>query len=1742
MIISFAFAVAAEPLLVSETDGETTMSEAGVSVSEQPEAYVTKAEFMAITERLVKLYDGNPDELSEVENGDELVTRAFVVKTLYEAIESNDDFDKTAKNEVLAMIDVENGSENYKSAKSFLEWGIIEGTSEYACFGGDSLVMRYELALIVDRLLRPEERISAKYVLYGTNEPFYLIEDNIINTGVGGLNDGGSGWRIDYTGSYERGVKNTFNDTLDDYAREDCMSMSRWFQTQDKGIVMFEAIYKFVAGEDLEFQFLNSDEDVAFRFGWYGRMAFIGDVISEEISADSIIESDKTVRMKVEIDLTNNKIDLYAADKYVGSTSISDDVKKNICKINIVTATVHNENPLYVLGSFDFDQFYLYKSYLANDAFRADKIGATPRGYVVSNGTATVEKCQATDLGFGDTYSLRLSPNAVVERKLDFTCSENTAYTAYFIAYDGVRVSAMTKGYALMSVEARDGVLYYGENALTTYTDGVWQQVRFEIDAKSKTGSIKINGKSFEDENGNVIVYNLPKFKGVDGIRIIAGDEGTFADDLRVWKLYSYEDYVPTPSVLDTGSYTLSMSICNLWRNGNHFGWDYIDPYEEIRPITGYYDEGSPEAMDWEIKFLVEHGVTNYALCWYPTNNGSSANAALKTPRIMGEALHEGFFNAKYSDLMTFNLMFENTGYTASSLEDFKEHVFPMWIDWYFKDDRYLLTNDGTRVVLTVYNFVNWMNMAGDECARADATGNYEYQWTEGAPASQELLAWMNEQIKNAGIYRDGKQITGVMLNFGGAFNIESAYKAMKAAGGENMTIYTWGKNLNIASDLETQKEYATNHQQTALSAGIYFTAVATISFNDIAWADVRTNVMSPEDFEELLIFYRDSYIENTNNASGLVDFIQFATWNEFGEGHYFYPAETHTVTNVVSYNDDGSANRVSFEVNPFDYLDVIAKIFGSDYDTHHAQENQETLHVIPTDEQKARIGNLYVTDGRHKIVRDFLVDDIEAPVDILAAFDFRSDGNAGDASFAETNSDGDQYFKNLVSGLAALFGQKKYSTIDTEYNATFCETNVENARIKLSTYAIPGLSYDEFGEVLTNENGDKIKNDILLSDIDFIFLKYGIQETDEVSESGAGNGKFYFSVNYPEGTGRVYQGEEYYDESYGQYFEFEAPIGAEGAEIIIDPTTNAKWKEYMGMGAYLNSVSFVPTDMADRAVYLYDIRVCQGDPDQNRTQIIVDNHEYNLSSWGEILGETREEIYIAPAHHGGLYQLLHIVYDWDGTTLKLEAPDGSKMIFTVGSDMVELIPAEGATASRRTEQIPIAAYSVGDGDGTFSTYDGVPVIPLFYVLNKMNIKYIHDFDNEKLDIYVTSHIGFDSGIYFGNAEDTINALLPDSNPSFRSWSQAYSLEVAEDPENSINHAYMNPVGDDSAICLMTFDASRTYTLYYDYYLAGFVEKGATDRTNLTTDIDLQANNVRFYAYPRYSYSYINSDGEKKWTYVGSAPTDSYKAITEYNTWVHESYTFTVSDTLAQPEDQEEMDAVGALDISKRIAFGTGYFSIDGVTYCPVFYLDDVVLIKHELELPVENGNAEGSNADAFHVPSGSSDYFTHSIEVEELEDGTVNHYWKLTPAEGITSKWAYIVQEMEFEPGATYYFRLRAKVDTDSYGNDITDHKIQYNFRFFDIALHVEGHNECAHHDNLRGADNSVLTFDTGDDWQYAYGSFTVGMDYDKDACRSEITFYADPVRDADGNYVQSVGYMLDDIVFSTRPLSVVE
>ena len=395
---------------------------------------------------------------------------------------------------------------------------------------------------------------------------------------------------------------------------------------------------------------------------------------------------------------------------------------------------------------------------------------------------------------------------------------------------------------AVVELETRDGWLYANDRPLKAFKDNLWYDLRIEADMEAQRAVIKVSNQIVDT------VDFLVKTNYVDGIRFTNSGSVAFSlDDIMVYNLLDYD--VPEPVIPEgADDYTIGINVCSLWENGSHWGWATVTPHDDLKPVLGYYDEGLPETADWEIKYMVEHGIDFQAFCWYAGYSNSPLKSGAKH-------LDNAFLNAKYSDQMKFCLLWEAAnGARPADSAAFRNYYVPFWIENYFSNPNYMRIDN--KPVLAIFGANKLIDQFG--------TG------------LKDEFDYLREEVKKLGY--DGV----IILDCHGGRNDIAAY------GFDGWYAYNWGSN-----------GYSLGHNQNSNlnvknARDVYTVPTISVGFNDVGWHQTRNPLMTVSDYEKANKWVRDEYLPNRGaNAPSWSDgFVMLSTWNEYGEGTYLMPAE----------------------------------------------------------------------------------------------------------------------------------------------------------------------------------------------------------------------------------------------------------------------------------------------------------------------------------------------------------------------------------------------------------------------------------------------------------------------------------------------------------------------------------------------------------------------------------------------------------------------------------------------------------------------------------------------------------------------------------------------------------------------------------------------------------------------------------------------------------------------------------
>ena len=884
------------------------------------------------------------------------ITRSSAVRLFVNALGTTEFTSKTTADVVIP--DVLEGDANYAIIKSLYQAGILKGVDEYGYFLPDEpltdVQANYLITALTDESLRAAASVQTE--TYEVKRARYLIDDYKL-TDSGKLNVA-SGWILEDTANQPNQARvaedNKYVLDLNDNSSTGHVVISRDFDAVTGGIMCL----------DVQLQIKKNDGTAGLPDGV---RVYFTDGTSDNIFAELYSSNNKlwfkdaagavtdlglnlassnapAPFMRLLFDMDNHTAIVYWYGRQPMQINISSSVT-SVSRLYIGTSDAGTGISLRPLG------VHLYTDYLVNDTF-ADVGNAAITasdgrdGFTRSaGGTAIVDGGGSWNSGgtaYGSVpgsynwYNLKITAptgdDTYVQKSFPF--NRKVGGTVVFETYllmreadsNGVYVSLIGGGREIARVYTNNNAFWYNGTKLRDFTTDVWQLVRIEANLNTGKADIKIDGKKVAEgvdlqtwvEHADTIKIGMDNTTG--------SEKNFYVDDIKVFRLPEYSDYVPEPTPVQS-DYYLIMSVCNLWRNDAHYGWDLIAPFEEAVPYLGYYDEGETEEMDWEIKYLVEHGINVYRPCWFMPGNGSQQVPIMKPTQ--GYALIDGYMNAKYSDMIKFSILWENQGdsYDESSIdyEYFKNNIWKYWVEWYFTDSRYFTIDN--KPVLNIYKPDNFIAKAGGSTTNAKA-----------------LVDWMRSEITK---YKQD----GADSNFSGMIIIfdnesENGATNLKTMGADAADVYGFGP-LNYDATWQEKKHeavYDINHAK-----GVDFLPVVGPGKNAVPWDQGRTPLADKTSFKDVLSYIKNTYLPNHYGTTGWKSkYVLFDTWNEYGEGHYIMPTSLHG----------------------FDYLDAIKETFTS------STVSCSTTDVQPTPSQKARMGQLY-TGQRELIKRLWNVSDV---------------------------------------------------------------------------------------------------------------------------------------------------------------------------------------------------------------------------------------------------------------------------------------------------------------------------------------------------------------------------------------------------------------------------------------------------------------------------------------------------------------------------------------------------------------------------------------------------------------------------------------------------------------------------------------------------------------------------------------------------------------------------------------------
>jgi len=759
----------------------------------------------------------------------------------------------SAINSVVFVPDVPVGAMYADKILTLYNAGVVMGNDEYGCFSPDANIKRSECSAIINRVAIPENRLKKELSKFATKDAYTLVYNSGMSSSKEGIN---SGWVLDNRGGSAR-VTNTGFGAVGDVSEKYAACYVREFNYIDTGRLVME-LNLTSKDEGAFIQFRDVNENTVYMLKIVdGKWSIMGGDATYKALAPA---NGKTL-FRVVIDL----------DKGVSETIIDG--------VNCGEYKLHSNNILSLragidekgTGSLSIGEINIVVNYGMYDDFNL--FGVEPvYGWETSAEGVSISN---EELMFGS--------NGGTAKKTFNPVSGTVIAENYFIMRAGKDFS-INVGDAL-TVEAKEKKLIAGGKELYNLTQNMWYRLRVEADTAAGTAKVWLNGRvigTVNLANNGPVSYFAVNATGLTGI-----------DNVKVYEKINHKDYVPAPTTrASLDDYIVAMNICSLWRNGTHYGWSCITPYDDRKPVIGYFDEGVPETADWEIKYMVEHGIDVQAFCWY----GDNGAGPLKTP-YWGAQLHDGFMYAEYSDYMYYCLQWETSATDEFASPQFRNYVIPYWFENYFLDSRYLKVDN--KLVLSIYNIESL------------ATNRY---FGSQAKAKAEL-DYLEKKAKEYGF-------DGVIIVASGRPSSN-----MEALGVDGTYAYSWGED---GRKLEKNKQEITSAANA--SQKVHGIPTASVGFDSIPWHHLKYGLISYENWDTLLKWIKDEHLPNDKSKPSWAEkFVWLSTWNEFGEGTIIWPAGQQE-GNDFGYVDGVRKNLTNL---PEEHTDVVPSARQKDRVTH---------------------------------------------------------------------------------------------------------------------------------------------------------------------------------------------------------------------------------------------------------------------------------------------------------------------------------------------------------------------------------------------------------------------------------------------------------------------------------------------------------------------------------------------------------------------------------------------------------------------------------------------------------------------------------------------------------------------------------------------------------------------------------------------------------------------------------------
>ena len=810
--------------------------------------------------------------------------KRYEVATLFENAMPDGYF--TAQNTVETIPDVSEKQPYQADLLTLYRAGIVMGSDSYGNFFPENNITRAEAAAIINRVALPENRLSKTLDKISADDAYLLVTSRYahLNDNVTGIR---SGWSYDMRGSapQESYIGNYAG--LADISDTEGTAFIRELSTVTTGKVVLQtsvALTKDSDGVYVEYQ--NDAGDTVYRIetvdGAWKQLQADGSYVTLCELGDGTVN----YALQAEIDLDNHRATTYINYTDCGTYALCTPADKTELSSYRIATTAKSKASV---------QIGLIKMTVNYGVYEMFDFG--PNAVFAASGSGVPFDWTGSEQAYVSGSALYMPANTSASKMFSPVSGKVIAeFIVLLPNAESVSYTLKSGAKNIVSFTTDEKNFYVnGEKVYEDYYANLWYRLRFELDTDEQTMLVKVNGR-----NAATLAFG-DAATSVDNFVIANSDDTEVRfDTFKVYRYIEHEDYVPVP-VVPAGEedYIVGMNVCSLWVNDLHNGWDCVTPYDDITPVLGYYDELNPETADWEIKYLVEHGIDFQAFCLY----FNTSNGVLNLDNERNH-LFNGFMNAKYSDMSKFAMLWEaGNAQSPSNMDTWKKDWVPYFIENFFKDDRYMVIDN--KPILLVFGVEKLAQRAG------------------GTSVVKQMFDYLEEEVKTLGF--DGMIYVA---------NNVSPSSDVTAMGFDVTSAYNW----SVAGySLEVNKSSNTTNAKNAEKLGMYTIPTISVGFNNIGWnaSGARHPMMTMEDYAAAQKWVKDEYLPTYAKEDWQKNFVMLSTWNEYGEGTYIMPTA---------------------DERGFGYLDVLREAYTD-------EKADASLNTVPTAAQRARINRLFPQD-----------------------------------------------------------------------------------------------------------------------------------------------------------------------------------------------------------------------------------------------------------------------------------------------------------------------------------------------------------------------------------------------------------------------------------------------------------------------------------------------------------------------------------------------------------------------------------------------------------------------------------------------------------------------------------------------------------------------------------------------------------------------------------------------------------